>query len=158
MDARVKALWTARLRSGQDEQGRGYLNKDGKLCCKGVLCQIAKEDGVEVSETRDELYPGVTLYDSAWGLLPESVVKWAGFTEYEAERCPDDAGPSAIWRVSVMLDKSDPEELRNAFKYRWAEQRIGLDEVNDETRYENNAYVGQKFGFDVIADLIEKHL
>ncbi len=32
--------WVEALRSGKYQQGRQYLNKDGKFCCLGVLCEI----------------------------------------------------------------------------------------------------------------------
>lgn len=47
MDTQVKQLLVDRLLSGQDEQGRGLLrSEDNKLCCLGVLSEIAVEQGV----------------------------------------------------------------------------------------------------------------
>lgn len=36
-----RAKWVAALRSGEYEQGRGRLCRDGKYCCIGVLCHLA---------------------------------------------------------------------------------------------------------------------
>lgn len=41
MNPELKAKWVAALRSGKYEQGHEYLNKDGKFCCLGVLCDVA---------------------------------------------------------------------------------------------------------------------
>ena len=40
MNKEVKARWLAALRSGEFEQGRGVLEKNGKFCCLGVLCKV----------------------------------------------------------------------------------------------------------------------
>lgn len=37
MDSKIKEQWVAALRSGKYKQGTGYLNRDGKFCCLGVL-------------------------------------------------------------------------------------------------------------------------
>ena len=49
MNPQIKAQWVADLRSGQYEQGNGYLNADGKLCCLGVLCEQAVKAGVPIT-------------------------------------------------------------------------------------------------------------
>lgn len=36
----IKAAWLTALRSGEYEQGRGALNRGGKFCCLGVLCDV----------------------------------------------------------------------------------------------------------------------
>jgi hypothetical protein len=41
MTPELKAKWLAALRSGKYQQGEGALNKDGKFCCLGVLCDVA---------------------------------------------------------------------------------------------------------------------
>ena len=42
----VRELWVKTLLSGEYEQGTDYLQKDGKFCCLGVLCEIAVKKGV----------------------------------------------------------------------------------------------------------------
>jgi hypothetical protein len=44
----IKQLWVDRLRSGQDRQGDGYLNRNGKKCCLGVLCEILVENQIPI--------------------------------------------------------------------------------------------------------------
>ena len=83
MDPQIRARWVAALRSGKYEQGREYLHRDGKLCCLGVLCELAAADGV-IPPPR----PGVDriwLYGEAGGMLPAAVMAWAGLTSNDPE-------------------------------------------------------------------------
>jgi hypothetical protein len=41
MTPELKSKWLAALRSGKYEQGHGALNSNGKMCCLGVLCDVA---------------------------------------------------------------------------------------------------------------------
>lgn len=38
--------WVKALKSGKYEQTVGQLKRDGKYCCLGVACELAKKDGV----------------------------------------------------------------------------------------------------------------
>jgi hypothetical protein len=40
MDAQLKQHWINALRSGKYRQGKGFLQKNNKFCCLGVLCDI----------------------------------------------------------------------------------------------------------------------
>lgn len=92
MKKEIKKRWLEALRSGKYEQGKAYLNKDGKLCCLGVLCELAAEEGVV------ERYEGIDPYDKlplvAYGTgerLPSvTVQEWAGLPDdyYEAYHVP----------------------------------------------------------------------
>jgi len=42
----IKAQWVAALRSGEYVKGRNHLQKDGKFCCLGVLCELAVKAGI----------------------------------------------------------------------------------------------------------------
>lgn len=45
MDPGVKAEWVRRLRSGDYEQGNGFLrNQYDEYCCLGVLCEVVEPD------------------------------------------------------------------------------------------------------------------
>src|SRR6185437_7486402 len=79
MNPEVKDLWTGGLRSGEFTQGKGYLDKDGKQCCLGVLCILAVRAGVEVDVFTDE--DGTVSYDGHDLLLPPSVMAWAGLDD-----------------------------------------------------------------------------
>jgi hypothetical protein len=57
MDTTLKAKWVEALRSGKYQQGQGYLQKDGKFCCLGVLCDVSD---VGEWKTIPDLYYGYT--------------------------------------------------------------------------------------------------
>lgn len=89
MNPEIKAKWVAALRSGEYEQGRGSLLRDGKHCCLGVLCEIAVQENVITKATYDtpenslpEFQSSVTVFDEGPGeqfsVLPEKVIDWAG--------------------------------------------------------------------------------
>ena len=86
MNPEIRARWTAALRSGDYQQGREALREetdDGeKLCCLGVLCVLAEQDGV-ITPTRspDEDNGPLWAYDGRPDYLPESVKDWAGLTD-----------------------------------------------------------------------------
>jgi hypothetical protein len=81
MDEDVKAKWLDALRSGEYEQAEGALHviEGGKekFCCLGVLCDLAVQEGVDVTVRKE---PGESSwkYDRENGVLPRSVQRWAG--------------------------------------------------------------------------------
>lgn len=76
MNKEIATRWTAALRSGRYEQGRGLLSANGKFCCLGVLCEIAVDDGIITKEEGDDY---VDYGPEGDGLvLPSIVMKWAG--------------------------------------------------------------------------------
>jgi hypothetical protein len=76
MNPEIKAQWVSDLRSGKYEQGKGALNRDGKLCCLGVLCEQAASKGVI---TRQAVGIDVCYGEYAEGsVLPDMLVEWAG--------------------------------------------------------------------------------
>lgn len=50
MNQELKTRWISALRSGEYEQGQGYLCKDRKYCCLGVLADI--EDDLAYDENQ----------------------------------------------------------------------------------------------------------
>lgn len=75
--------WRDALLSGRFEQGYYYLKDltaDGpKYCCLGVACEIAKENGVSMTEkTRSGTRVGKVLYDGESATLPIRVQEWLG--------------------------------------------------------------------------------
>lgn len=81
MNQEIKDRWIAALRSGEYEQGRGYLKSDGKFCCLGVLCDLALKDGIV--EADEERSSNVSYGDPANSVdcsdhvLPWAVRRWA---------------------------------------------------------------------------------
>jgi hypothetical protein len=148
MDARVKGLWLEALRSGEFTQGRQWLktvSDDGqaKHCCLGVLCELAKREGV-VTEVPAPSQPVGLEWDPAVGagargfsraddgaasrtILPYAVAQWAGLEE------PNPAVEASFTHPETGLVQTDP-------------QLLAL--LNDVAR----------FDFDGIAEAIERSL
>lgn len=76
------ALLVEALKSGDYEQGTGYLNKDGKYCCLGVACEVAIANGLAISREEGTLWTDsiIVAYDHERAYLPTSVAFWYGFT------------------------------------------------------------------------------
>lgn len=84
MNPEIKAQWIADLRSGNFTQGKAYLDKDNKMCCLGVLCNQAWQVGKVLKSRSKEPGADVTLYDDRHGLLPTSVLQWAGIVDRDS--------------------------------------------------------------------------
>lgn len=87
MNPQVKQLWVDALRSGDYSQGKGHLNKDGKFCCLGVLCDLAVKAGVDVvitdedEESQHFVYQDADTFDELADtdeILTNNVANWAG--------------------------------------------------------------------------------
>ena len=76
MKAEIATLWQEAPLSGKYEQGQSALNSHGKLCCLGVLCEVAIEAGLQLKKTR---HRKSYLYgeDDDSGFLPQEVMEWA---------------------------------------------------------------------------------
>ncbi len=57
----IRHDWLDALRGKDYRQGMGWLAKDGKFCCLGVLCEVVARHGVQCEKTEDN--PGVVTYD-----------------------------------------------------------------------------------------------
>lgn len=67
---KVAKKWVKALRSGKFKQAHNQLGTmDGARCCLGVLCELAKAEGVIKSFSLDEMF------------LPEKVQQWAGLSD-----------------------------------------------------------------------------
>lgn len=97
MNADIKAQWVNALRSGDYEQGRGWLNNNGKFCCLGVLCDLAEKAGVVRSgplEVEGAMDPAPLAYFTSDTLinlndrmmLPRAVVQWAEMSVTDPDR------------------------------------------------------------------------
>lgn len=81
MNQEIKKQWVSSLRSGEYEQGTDCLEKDGKFCCLGVLCDLAARAGVV---ERKKKY-GMGSYDNNEYVLPQVVVEWADLSSEDPE-------------------------------------------------------------------------
>ena len=136
MNPEIKAKWVAALRSGQYQQGKGYLKRwdaddlTPSHCCLGVLCEIAKAEGVDVSESKlDSAAAGMSAYamfgkDSQ--TLPDVVQRWAGLGSTNPY-IPYDHEDRNMWTLAELNDGGDNHDA-------------------------------EEHTFNDIADLIEEHL
>lgn len=82
------ALGIEALRSGDYQQARGALYKNGGYCCLGVLCDVAIRHGLDIrvedKETTECTKPfvhekiAVKAYDGETCYLPAKVAEWYG--------------------------------------------------------------------------------
>jgi hypothetical protein len=102
MNPEIKAQWVAALRSGEFEQGKGTLKRDGKFCCLGVLCELAARAGV-VTAAQDR---GITRYGTGLehgtgiadsGTLPPSVRHWAEVDSHNPNLIPNNHESAAAY-------------------------------------------------------------
>ena len=125
MNPEIKAKWVAALRSGQYQQGKGYLKRwdadalTPSHCCLGVLCEIAKAEGVDISESKlDNGAVGLAAYamfgkDSQ--TLPLVVQHWAGLGSTNPY-IPYDHNDRAMWTLAELNDGGgDPDAEEHTF-------------------------------------------
>ena len=75
MKPEIKAQWLSALRSGDYQQGQGYLRQGDQYCCLGVLCDLY---GKAVGPEWDEYDSGgVCAMHCVDTTLPIQVQKWA---------------------------------------------------------------------------------
>lgn len=98
----VKTRWVEALRSGEYQQVTGNLRVHGeagdRFCCLGVLCDLAKEEGVPLDVER--MAGDVYTYNGLGGTPPTAVREWA----YEIAPLDDSA-----WEVAG--EDGDPVAL-----------------------------------------------
>lgn len=133
MNPEIKAQWIAALRSGEYQQGRGYLNshteEGDKFCCLGVLCDLAVKAGVDVEVREHDFINGLS-YNGGTSLLPNVVEEWA--------ELPDRA-------VGLIVEIDG--------------QALSLPMLNDGNRDGTETFIKvDPYTFEQIADVIEANL
>jgi hypothetical protein len=110
MNNQVKQLWVEALRSGEYKQSTGFLHNhaDGSYCALGVLCEIARQEGI--INRQDDLSDDNYSFYGVWGdmssqVLPKKVQEWAGIDM----DCPEvaythDLDDSWVWEPVVDLN------------------------------------------------------
>ena len=87
----IMELWVKALRSGEYEQGRGYLQHDGKFCCLGVLCEVMIDSDMPldrqghyniINGEKHKImhYGSVELGRDQSATLPIEVMKWSDWS------------------------------------------------------------------------------
>lgn len=82
--AEARKLLVDALNSGEYQQGKRCLNKDGKYCCLGVACDVFVKlypNVVKVEENKN----GNIGYDGETHTLPNMVREWLNFNSYVGE-------------------------------------------------------------------------
>lgn len=107
-------LWVDALRSGEFEQGRGKLQRNGKFCCLGVGCEVAMRNGHPIDrhtlpfddETR-------VAYDGSTNYWPGHVYDWFGITPgFELEgNSPEHWNDTAGATFAEIADKIERQYL-----------------------------------------------
>lgn len=111
MDAEIKNRWIRALRSGEYNQATGtlYDPEQNGYCCLGVLCEIARDNGVVTRKVYDtfSLYFQESDYDDARsGSLPQVVQDWAGIESSDPKVMTDadGSGYRGQYRLSELND------------------------------------------------------
>ena len=73
MNQDIKAKWVTALRSGKYTRGKEFLQRNGRYCCLGVLCDIAASENVVTAAKLGN----IVNYDNMRHVLPTAVLKWA---------------------------------------------------------------------------------
>lgn len=101
MKPEIKKLWIKALLSGKYKQNTHSLRSFGNYCCLGVLCDLHRRKTKKL-KWKDGYYDGED------GLLPSSVMKWAGL-----HRCNPTVhndlknGSSCIAKKTFLSDLND---------------------------------------------------
>lgn len=89
----LKARWLLGLRSGQYKQGRGSLQRDGRFCCLGVLCEVS---------------PAVNIRNNGDSYLSKEALEYIGFDDAVQQKLAnfnDDEG-YGFRRIATWIEKN----------------------------------------------------
>lgn len=99
----VGERWIAALTSGEYVQGTGYMCKNGKHCCLGVLGELAVEDGIVTKQqgANGMAYGGTGYGSDDSHLEPvRRIVDWAGLPDSNPMV---DGQRLSVWNDEVQL-------------------------------------------------------
>ena len=99
MKPEIKAQWLTALRSGDYQQGQGYLRQGDQYCCLGVLCDLY---GKAVGPEWKAGLGGVYVMHGRETALPFKVQEWARI-----------ASPNPLDLAAMNDSGSTFEELAN---------------------------------------------
>lgn len=69
-------LWIDELEHTRRAQGINLLGKNNKYCCLGILCLVAKNNGLKLSVETD--LTGLTTFNGECAITPLAVKEWIG--------------------------------------------------------------------------------
>lgn len=91
--------WVAALRSGEYQQGQGYLNKQNKFCCLGVVCDLYIKSGGKGEWKMDATGMGRFIVKDAVDeamYLPDVVRKWLIEDDFAAGQDLSELNPISL--------------------------------------------------------------
>jgi hypothetical protein len=88
MDKNIKTLWIRALRSGEFEEGKGYLVRHSRYCALGVLSLLSMLHG-QCTYNEEE---GVGRFDNKRFTLSYNTMKWAGIGQEDDKFLEPGAG------------------------------------------------------------------
>ena len=119
MNQEIKAQWLTDLRSGEFEKGKGYLKRNGKFCCLGVLCDQAEKAGIVTSRIGAD---GATIYvaannkfDESASVLPRAVRIWAELVQNNPSVSIDGTGDPVT--LSSINDNNQEDDPHGEFEF-----------------------------------------
>ena len=101
MDKNIKKLWVQPLRSGEFEEGKGYLVRHDRYCALGVLSLLSLLHG---QCTYNE-EAGVGRFDNKRFILSFNTMKWAAIAQERDEFLELGAG-----KVKFIYAKLSPSQ------------------------------------------------
>lgn len=72
-----KAQWVAALRSGEYVQGNEWLQRDGRMCCLGVACDLHSKTQSDLKWSNSPI-SNASTYAGQSAYPPEEVMSWLG--------------------------------------------------------------------------------
>ena len=133
MKQEIAQQWTQALRSGQYEQGTGYLNLKNKyFCCLGVLCETLLPNHPEIEkglmdvETTTNHRLTVTSYNGNFQFLGHSIRQLIGAQAAPSRSSPDyDAEKANKQQLTLLVEMNDQgksfAEIANYIDAHWRE-------------------------------------
>ena len=115
---RVRLLIAA-LRSKKYRQGKYGLSKYSrtekrrKLCCLGVACEVARQNGLALKIHTDA--SGWLYYDDSHAVLPQIVRDWFGFDKQDPDLDTETGNISTASGLNDNLDYKFPQ-IADAFE------------------------------------------
>jgi hypothetical protein len=97
----IKERWATRLEElDNDVQYKGRLRAGDKMCCLGVLCELAVEDGLNFPVEDKKLYYAYGKQRET-AFPPTEVPLWAGYAnEAQAFNVDTENGKRNLWELN----------------------------------------------------------
>lgn len=104
--------WVEALRSGKYKQGTINLCRNNKYCCLGVLCEIAIENGLDISRVDNN---GNIAFDGDFGGITKKVQEWIGIPSslgiYSGRALSSDNDQGKTFQEIADIIESEPKGL-----------------------------------------------